>query len=184
MKEKIIKFIKTPLIMSILLFILGAILFTNPENIVMIVTYGFGGLFILLGFIRLANYLGDKKKGIPNNTDLVYAVIMMLLGIIIIVCTSMIELVLRIIMGGFILYNGVLRLITALKIKDSVNSIWKGHLIVSIIMLAVGLYIILKSNLVFSGIGLFIMVYSALEIVLSIMSYNNDKIVVKTIDKE
>lgn len=179
MKEKIINFIKTPLIMSILLFILGAILFTNPENIVMIVTYGFGGLFILLGFIRLANYLGDKKKGIPNNNDLVYSVVMMLLGIIIVVCTSMIELVLRFIMGGFILYNGVLRLITALKLKDNTNSIWKGHLIVAILMIIVGLYIILKSNLVFSGIGLFIMIYSGLEIVLSIMTYNNEKIIVK-----
>ena len=179
MKEKIINFIKTPLIMSILLFILGSILFTNPKNIIAIVTYGFGGLFILLGFIRLANYLGDKKKGVPNNSDLVYSVIMMLLGIIIIVCTSMIELVLRFIMGGFILYNGVLRLITALRIKDTIKSMWKGHLIVAILMISVGLYIILKSNLVFSGIGLFIMLYSGLEIVLSVMTYNNEKIIIK-----
>ena len=179
MKEKVTNFVKTPLITSILLFILGAILFTNPQNIVMIVTYGFGGLFILSGFIRLANYLGDKKKEIANNNDLIYALVLMVLGIVIILCTSMIELLLRIIMGGFILYNGILRMISALKMREFEGSIWKGSLIVAIIMILVGLYIILKSNLVFSGIGLFIMVYSVLEIVSSIMTYNNDKLVIK-----
>lgn len=179
MKEKFVTFIKTPLIMSILLFILGAILFTNPKNIVMVVTYGFGGLFLLLGFIRLANYLGDKKRGIPNNNDLVYAVTMMILGVVVIVCTSMIELVLRIIMGGFILYNGILRMISALKFKNMKNSLWKGNLIVAIIMILVGLYIILKSNLVFSGIGLLIMIYSVLEIILTIVTYNNEKVIIK-----
>ena len=179
MKEKVTNFIKTPLIMAILLFILGAILFTNPQNIVMIVTYCFGGLFILSGFIRLANYLGDKKKEIANNNDLIYALVLMVLGIVIILCTSMIELLLRIIMGGFILYNGILRMISALKMREFEGSIWKGSLIVAIIIILVGLYIILKSNLVFSGIGLFIMVYSVLEIVSSIMTYNNDKLVIK-----
>jgi len=179
MKEKILNFIKTPLIMSILLFILGAILFTNPENIVMIVTYGFGGLFLLLGLIRLIHYWGSKKRGVPNNSDLVYSVVMIILGFIVILCTSMIELVIRIIMGGFILYNGVMRMITSLKIKDNKNSLWKGNLIISILMIGIGLYVILQSNLVFSMIGLFIMFYSGLEIVLSIITYNNEKIVIK-----
>lgn len=131
------------------------------------------------GFIRLANYLGDKKKEIANNNDLIYALVLMVLGIVIILCTSMIELLLRIIMGGFILYNGILRMISALKMREFEGSIWKGSLIVAIIIILVGLYIILKSNLVFSGIGLFIMVYSVLEIVSSIMTYNNDKLVIK-----
>lgn len=48
MKEKVTNFIKTPLIMAILLFILGAILFTNPQNIVMIVTLGFGGFIYIV----------------------------------------------------------------------------------------------------------------------------------------
>lgn len=169
MKEKIINLLKTPLIMSILLFILGAILFTNPENIIKITSYIAGGVFVLLGFIRLANYLGNKKKGIINNGDLVYAIVIMTCGIIIIICTDMIELVLRIIMGGFILYNGIARLGTSLKMKSSSNATWKGHLIVSILIIGIGLYIILRSNLVFSGIGLFIMFYSGLEIALYIM---------------
>lgn len=179
MKEKIVNFIKTPLITSILLFILGAILFTNPQNIVMFVTYGFGGLFILSGLIKMISYFGDKKKGLQKNSDLVYFVLALIIGIIIIICTSMIELFLRIIMGGFILYNGILRIISALKMKEEIGNIWKNSLIIAIIMISVGLYIILKSNLVFSGIGLYIMVYSALEIILVVMNYNNDKLIIK-----
>lgn len=178
MKEKIVNLIKTPLITAILLFILGAILFTNPQNIVMIVTYGFGSLFLLTGFIKLINYIGDKKKGIPNNSDLIMSVVIMTLGIIIIVCTSMIELLIRIIMGGFILYNGILRMISSLKMKE-ISGIWKYNLIVAIIIILVGLYIILKSNLVFSGIGLFIMIYASLEIISTIMSSNTNKIIIK-----
>lgn len=179
MKEKIEKLIKTPLIMSIIMLILGAILFTNPENIVMIVTYGFGGLFILVGVIKFINYVGDKKKGIDNNANLISAVVMIILGLIIILCTSMIELILRIVIGGFILYNGIIRVIDSLKLKDSVGSMWKGHMIVAIIMIIVGLYVILRSNLVFSTIGLFIMAYSLMEIILSIMSYKTNQIIIK-----
>lgn len=179
MKDKIMNLLKSPLITSILLFVLGAILFTNPENIIKVTTYIVGGLFILLGFIRFANYLGNKKKGIINNNDLTYAIIIATCGIIIILCTDMIELVLRIIMGGFILYNGIVRLSTSLKFKNMEGSIWKGHLIVSIVIICIGLYIILKSNLVFSGIGLFIMFYSGLEIILYIISNNENKVIVK-----
>lgn len=178
MKEKLINLLKTPLITSILLFVLGAILFTNPENIIRITTYIVGGIFILLGFIRLANYLGNKKKGIINNNDLIYSIVIMTCGIIIILCTDMIELALRIIMGGFILYNGIVRLGTSLKIKEIQGSTWKGHLIISIIIIGIGLYIILKSNLVFSGIGLFIMFYSGLEIALCIINNNEKKAVI------
>lgn len=184
MKEKIIKLIETPLIMSILLFILGAILFTNPANIVKIVTYGFGGLFLFLAFIKFVNYLGSKKKGVPNNNDLINSVLMLVMGLVVILCTSIIELVIRIIMGGFILYNGVTRLITSLKIKEQNNNLWKGNLVIAIIIIAVGLYIILRSNLVFSGIGLFIMIYSGLEIALAIMSYNSVKTEVKKIEEK
>lgn len=172
--EKIKELLKTPLISSILLFILGAILFTNPGNIVKFVTYAFGGLFLLLGFIKLATYLGDKKKDIINNNNLIYAITMFALGIIVILCSSIIEQVIRIIMGGYILYNGIIRLTSSLK-----SDMWKGNVVISIIIILVGLYIILVSNLVFSGIGLVIMIYSLLEIILFITNNKEKNVIIK-----
>lgn len=179
MKEKIMNFIKTPIISSIIIFILGAILFTNPEGIIKIVTYIAGGLFFFLGFIRFANYLGNKKKGVVIASDLNYAVIMMAMGILVVVLTNMIELGLRLIMGGFILYSGINRLSTSLKFKNLGLTTWKGHLIISIVIILLGLYIILKSNLLFSGIGLFMMFYSGLEMALYFLSNDNKNVIIK-----
>ncbi|MDD3187619.1 MAG: DUF308 domain-containing protein [Bacilli bacterium] len=178
MKDKITEILKTPLITSILLFIFGAILFINPADIIKTVTIILGGILILIGFIRLANYLGDKKKGIYHNSDLNYAIIIMTCGIIIIMCTDIIEFSLRLIMGGLILYNGINRLKLSMQLKDINAGTWQGHLIISILIIIIGLYIILKSNLIFSGIGLFMMFYAGLEIALYFMNNKKDKVII------
>ena len=50
------------LISSIIFFILGAVMFTNPEAIVLIVSYVIGGLIIILGIFKcIKNYIEVKK---------------------------------------------------------------------------------------------------------------------------
>ena len=93
---------------------------------------------------------------------LVTSIVLVILGIISIVCSGVIETVVRLIIGSWVLYSGIMRLIYTLNSKE--NS-FTSRLIVSILLIICGLYIILKTNLVFKFIGLALIFYSILEII-------------------
>lgn len=165
MKQNLLKYFGSSLWISILFFILGAVLFTNPGGVVEFVTYLFGGLFLLVGLYKLFLYYRGKKKNTVNNGDLIYGVAAVLVGIIIMVSTSAIETVIRFVMGAWILYTGVTKVTFSLQLKTNKIDSYKPTLIVGLLMILFGLYIVLKTNLVFKALGLCIMIYSALEII-------------------
>lgn len=154
------------LITSILFFIIGILLFSNPGGVVKIITYIIGSIFIIVGIGKIISYYRmNKKMNINNTSDLIMGIVAIVLGLVIIFCSSAIEFVIRLVMGGWILYSGIVKLIYSLNLKESKVNNWIYVLIVSIIMIVCGLYIIIKSNLVFSTIGLFLIIYSIIEIV-------------------
>ena len=154
------------LITSILFFIIGILLFSNPGGVVKIITYVIGSIFIIVGIGKIISYYRmNKKININNTSDLIMGIVAIVLGLVIIFCSSAIEFVIRLVMGGWILYSGIVKLIYSLNLKESKVNNWIYVLIVSIIMIICGLYIVIKSNLVFSTIGLFLIIYSIIEIV-------------------
>jgi len=160
--------------MPIIIFILGAILFLNPKSIVVAFTYIIGGVFILYGFIKLANYLGNRKKDIINNNELVIAIMIMSCGAFIILFSQVIELTIRLVIGGWILYSGINRIMLSSKMKEIKNA-YITSLIIALLMIAMGIYIIFRSNLLFSGVGIFIMFYAVVDIVTYVLFYNSRK---------
>ena len=143
---------KSSLLSSIIFFILGCVLFTNPGGIVEFIAYILGGVLIIVGIIDYLSYRKTYKNlNIANNSLLVTSIVLVILGIISIVCSGVIETVVRLIIGSWVLYSGIMRLIYTLNSKE--NS-FTSRLIVSILLIICGLYIILKTNLVFKFIGL------------------------------
>lgn len=156
----------TNLIISILFLIVGILLFSNPGGVVKFITYIIGLLFIIVGIGKFFSYYRmSKKMNINNTSDLILAIIAIILGIVIIFCSSAIEFIIRLIMGSWILYSGIIKLIYSINLRESKVTSWIYVLIVSILMIICGLYIIVKSNLVFSTIGLVLIIYSIIEIV-------------------
>ena len=152
---------KSSLLSSIIFFILGCVLFTNPGGIVEFIAYILGGVLIIVGIIDYLSYRKTYKNlNIANNSLLVTSIVLVILGIISIVCSGVIETVVRLIIGSWVLYSGIMRLIYTLNSKE--NS-FTSRLIVSILLIICGLYIILKTNLVFKFIGLALIFYSRLE---------------------
>ena len=96
---------------------------------------------------------------------------------------NVIEAVVRLIIGGFILFAGINRLINSLNL-NSKNKRKIIHIILSFIIIGVGLYTILESNLAFKTIGLVLIVYSILEITEYIFNkkdtYIEEHIIVET----
>jgi len=174
MNNLIIKKDKSSIVASIMFFILGICLFINPGEMIKFITYIIGIILVVYGSLKLYNYY--KFKDSISNIQLTLGITTIVLGLIVMFCNGVIELAIRLIMGGFILANGLNKLIVALNGKET-NNKWKELLIISIILIIGGLYIILKSNIVLSTIGLILIIYSTIDIISYIMYPKNKDII-------
>lgn len=171
----IIKKDKSSIISSILFLILGICLFINPTEMVKFITYIIGIIFVVYGSIKLYNYY--KQKETISNIQLTLGITAIIIGIIIMFCNQVIEFVIRLIMGGFILANGLNKIIVSINSKEY-NPKWKMLITIGIILVLAGLYMILKENIVLSTVGLVLIVYSSIDII-SYVLYPKNKDIIK-----
>lgn len=174
MNNLIIKKDKSSIIMSIVLLIVGICLFINPAEMVKFITYIIGVIFVIFGTIKLYDYY--KQKDTISNMQLTIGIAAIVIGIITMFCNGIIEFAIRLVMGGYILANGINKLIVALNSK-TYNDKWIGLLVIAAILIISGLYIILKSNIVLSTIGLVLIIYAAIDIISYIMYPKNKNII-------
>ena len=161
------------LIYSIVFFILGAIIFTRPEIIILFISYVIGGIIIIIGLFKcIKNYLDIKKDNTISSREMITGILLVIIGLVFILLAGVIEALVRLVIGGWILFSGINRLINSLELPKK-NSQFIVRLILSIILIGVGLYTILESNLAFKTIGLVLMVYSVLEILGYIFNKQN-----------
>lgn len=153
------------LISSIIFLILGAIMFTRPDAIILFISYVIGGIMILIGAFKcLKNYLDVKKDNNTSSKEMIFGILLIVIGLVFIFLANVIEALVRVVIGGWILFTGINRLINALKL-DKKTRRFIIFLVLAILLIIAGLYTILEANLAFKTIGLVLMIYSIIEIV-------------------
>ena len=90
-------------------------------------------------------------------------------------CDSLIETILRIIIGIWIIYSSLIKLTLALKMKQLEIIAWGYSLILSIVMFLCGLFIILNSGVIIVTIGIIMIVYSIIDIIDNVICLKNIK---------
>ena len=161
---------KDSLLKSILFLILGVILFTNPGGILKFLSYIVGGILLIIGILNILSYLKTQKKlNIEDNKKLTSGIILIVLALVVVLFSSFVETTIRLVFGGWIIYSGVSKLIEAINIKNDKVTFYVT-LVISILMILCGFYIAVTANLVFSLLGLFIMIYAILDIVSYVMN--------------
>lgn len=152
------------IISSIVFAILGIILINNADAAVKLVSYILGGLFVVMGIYKILIYLKEKGNEDFYNHDMVYGIGLILLGIITVTYISELGLLLRILIGMWIVYSAMLRISLSLKLKKTSSNIWVWSLTFSVIMLLCGLYTLFVPNAIIVTIGAMILAYSILDI--------------------
>ena len=156
---------KLSLISSIIFFLLGLVIFLNPETIVKFASYCLGGMLLALGIYKSINYyIQDKRLNIVNRNELAFGITAIVLGVVFIFLADAIELLLRFVVGGWLLIAGLSKIFQTFFTTDR-NSKFYALIIVGIILIGIGLYIILISNLALSIIGLFMMLYGLIDFI-------------------
>lgn len=156
----------TSLISAIIFFIIGSIIFTNPNSTVKFIAYVLGGCFIVIGLFKIINYANLKKKEQEVFIrDLSIGIIALISGLILVIFSNAVETLIRVLTGAWILFNGINLLVNSIKEKKNNDKSYNTLIVLSILMIIGGIYMILRNNLVFQMIGLCIMIYSIIEII-------------------
>ena len=152
------------LVSAILFFILGAIMFTNPGAMVVVISRILGGILILFGLYScIKNYILRQNSGV-SAIPMVAGITCMAIGSIFFFAPNFVEAMVRFVIGGWILLSGIMRFSNAMQIEKKGNTKFVSLLIISLLLILAGLYTILESNLAFQTIGIVLMIYAALEI--------------------
>lgn len=165
---------QSSLLSSILFFILGAILFTSADKVLTTISIIIGIILATSSVISLVLYFFQAKKGLGmiKKGNLIFGIITLVLAIIFIFFSGLVEQFIRFIVGAWILFTGIIRLINVLSMKKN-NNKFISLLLVSILLIGVGVYTILIGDVILSGIGIIMMIYAGIEI-LGYILYSKD----------
>ena len=133
------KFLKkagwTSIITSLVLAFIGLVMIYNPQTTMQFISTVLGIFFIVLGVIKLINYFVMKGNSSLFNNDIALGIISILIGLVVIVYSSTIENIFRIMIGIWIIYSGFTRLTLSFKLKNVNEKIWAFVLLLSILMI-------------------------------------------------
>ena len=157
---------QSTLISSIVFFIIGGILFTNPDIFITTISKIFGIILLIIALFFIYSMFAKNIDDENNNiaTKLVSAIFFIALAIVFFFFSETIEKIIRIIVGFWILFSGINRLINALRITNH-NKKFFSLIIISLLLILVGIYTIIAGDLLISTLGIILMIYSAIDII-------------------
>ncbi len=146
---------KTPLLLNFLTLILGCMLLTNNNKVVVYTCYIIGAISLVIGLFNLFSKKLTKREG--NISLGVYATV---LAVLLFILAHTIEVTLRMIIGIWLILDGLAKLALAFKVKEK----FMPFLILAIILIAAGMYCILVSNILLVVVGAFLIASSTIDL--------------------
>lgn len=147
-----------------LLFLLLGILLLTRFDLLAIASKLIGGVLIVIGIVKLIIYIYMKGKvGNYNLSELVMGLLIIGCGVLLLSYSSALSFAIRTIVGLWILFAGINRIILAISIRIVSKIGFRVYLITSSLMIIIGFCLL--TGLVDKIIGIFIISYSITEIV-------------------
>ena len=138
---------------SVLIGVLGALLVWRPEGIMKIIFYVVGICLMVKGVYRIVNYIAVHGKYDFYNNDLLYGIIALVFGVIAVVLWESLGRVIGIVVGAWMIYGALVRMNVAIKMHASGVKEWFYVLILSMIMMALGIYMVVSIGAVLAIVG-------------------------------
>ena len=173
------KFLKkagwTSIITSLVLAFIGMVMIYNPQTTMQFISTVLGVFFIVIGVIKLINYFVAKGNSSIFSNDIALGIISILIGLVVIVYSSTIENLFRIMIGIWIIYSGFTRLTLSFKLKNINEKVWAFVLILSILMVIGGIYVTFYPGALMITVGIILLVYAVMDLIESFIFMRNIK---------
>lgn len=152
----------TDIIISIIFLLFGILLIIRPEVTMGAITMTAGIVFIVMGVLKLIEYYTSSFK---EDFLLTLSIIEVVIGVILLFASDTVLSAIKIILGLWIIINGIADLQTILMWKKSKSSYWIIVLIFSLLMIIAGIVILTSNSIVISTLGVIIVIYAILDII-------------------
>ena len=152
------------LLYALLFLVFGIFLLSGTETIIGMISKLIGTVFIVIGIVKTVIYIYMKGKlGDYSISNLFIAFLIAFFGVILIMYSEALSLAIRVIIGIWILFASINRIIFAISTKsDEQDGFWV-YLASSIVMFVSG--ILLITGIFSQVLGLFVIIYALSEIV-------------------
>ncbi len=163
---------------SVVILVIGIFLFIQPDTVIRMISVVLGIIFLIPGITAMIDYFKEK-----NSASLVLGVITILVSLILIIKTDLVASILPFILGIYFVVNGITRLQYALELKKQGYTSFTTSLVFSLLIMICGILFILNP---FEGamaltqmIGMFMIIYAALDITNTVVIKRGMKVVTK-----
>ena len=150
------------IIISILFILFGGLLAFKPEQTLGAISIILGITIIAMGVLKLIEYFSSEVK---EDYLLTFALVLVIFGVVVLFANNSIIAFFRVLLGIWVLVDGIMDLETALAWKDTKSPYWLTSLVLSIFMMFAGLLILVNQNIVLTTMGILIIVYGIFDIV-------------------
>lgn len=163
------------IISSLIFLLLGMILLLNSDTVITVITYTIGGTFIFAGLIKIVLYFVSRKEREMYSYEMIFGILMIALGIFTITCSTTIETLFRIVIGIWIIYSGIIRFTSSIRLKNVSVNIWPILLIIAIIMIISGIYVLMIKGSLIISMGAIMIIYAVMDLIEGLVFYFNIK---------
>lgn len=164
------KFLKSSIITSAILIVLGVLLILQSETTIMMISYIIGGVLVAIGALALIRYVKNgESPALRNELDIVYGIVTIIFGIIIIQNYQAIASIIPAVIGIAIIISSAGKLNYAFQLREDESRMWKTTMVISIISTICGVILLFNPFKAALGImkiiGVFIILYAVLDLV-------------------
>ena len=182
------KFLRSSIITSTVLILLGFLLIFQSETTIMMISYVIGGVLVAIGVLALIRYVrAGESPALRNELDIVYGTVTIIFGIIIIKNYQMIASIIPAVIGIAIIISSAGKLNYAFQLKTEENRMWKTTMILSIISTIFGVFLLFNPFKAAMGImkiiGVFIIIYAILDLISTIAIKSNVSRIQKAVEE-
>jgi uncharacterized membrane protein HdeD (DUF308 family) len=164
------KFLKSSIITSAILIVLGVLLILQSETTIMMISYIIGGVLVAIGALALIRYVKNgESPALRNELDIVYGIVTIIFGIIIVQNYQAIASIIPAVIGIAIIISSAGKLNYAFQLREDESRMWKTTMVISIISTICGVILLFNPFKAALGImkiiGVFIILYAVLDLV-------------------
>ncbi len=158
------------ILVPLTIILISIVLFFIPETILTTVIRIIGVIVIIFSTSNI--FTNIKNNYTP--LELMYSVVMALIGVLLLVMPEIIASIFPLIIGLWMVSSNILKLKFVLMLKNSMNSNWIKLMIINIAMILLGLILVLNpfksASLILRIVAIFMLVYGIMEIINYILS--------------
>ena len=166
MELKIKKMSLTSIVFSIIFILIGAFLLARPDDAIHLVSYALGIILAIWGAVFIIGFFSDKESQNYLEVSFVIGVFALIFGIIILIKPNTIASIIPLLIGIWMLINGVTKLSYSLTLNRENNA--ASSIIISLIIVVLGILLIFNpfagAKKIVQILGIIIIIYSVLDL--------------------